>query len=98
MTTPTTSPTANSPQPNSLYNRPRPTNPKPHSDWTTKRVPLAGTEGGGDDRGEDETRGYQVGIIRGGCCGGQAGPPVSTALPVPTEIGRLVAHADESGA
>ena len=40
MATPTTSPTANSPQPNSLYNRPRPTNPKPHSDWTTKRVPL----------------------------------------------------------
>jgi len=22
------------------YNRPRPTNPRPHSDWTTKRVPF----------------------------------------------------------
>ncbi len=31
--------TANSPQPNSLYSGPRPTNPKPHSDWTTKRAP-----------------------------------------------------------
>ena len=31
---------ANSPQPNSPYSGPRPTNPKPHSDWTTKRVSL----------------------------------------------------------
>jgi hypothetical protein len=30
----------NSPRPNSLYSESRPTNPKPHSDWTTKRVPL----------------------------------------------------------
>ena len=30
----------NSPRPNSLYSKSRPTNPKPHSDWTTKRVPL----------------------------------------------------------
>ena len=35
------SPTANSPQPSSLYSGPRPTNPKPHSDWTTKRSPSA---------------------------------------------------------
>jgi hypothetical protein len=35
-----TPPTANSPQPSSPYSGPRPTNPKPHSDWTTKRVPL----------------------------------------------------------
>jgi putative transposase len=43
-TTPTgpTLPTENSPQPSSLYSGPRPTNPKPHSDWTTKRVPLTG--------------------------------------------------------
>ncbi|BBZ19677.1 hypothetical protein MGAD_40120 [Mycolicibacterium gadium] len=33
---------ANSPLVNSPYNKPRPTNPKPHSDWTTKRVPLTG--------------------------------------------------------
>jgi hypothetical protein len=41
-TTPTdpTPPTATSPRPSSLYSGPRPTNPKPHSDWTTKRVPL----------------------------------------------------------
>ena len=38
-----TPPTANSPQPSSLYSGPRPTNPKPHSDWTTKRVPLTST-------------------------------------------------------
>src|SRR6185369_237774 len=31
---------ANSPRPSSLYSGPRPTNPKSHSDWTTKRVPL----------------------------------------------------------
>ncbi len=42
-TTPTdpTPPTANSPQPSSLYIGPRPTNPKSHSDWTTNRVPLS---------------------------------------------------------
>jgi hypothetical protein len=42
VTTPTgpTPLTANSPQPSSLYSGPRPTNSKPHSDWTTKRVPL----------------------------------------------------------
>jgi len=34
-------PTANSHQPSSLYSGPRPTNPKPHSDWTTKWVPLS---------------------------------------------------------
>jgi hypothetical protein len=28
------------PQPSSPYSGPRPTNPKPLSDWTTKRVPL----------------------------------------------------------
>ncbi len=33
-------PTADSAQPSSPYSGPRPTNPKPHSDWTTKRVPL----------------------------------------------------------
>ncbi|WP_264057883.1 hypothetical protein, partial [Mycolicibacterium frederiksbergense] len=32
--------TANLPQRSSLYSGPRPTNPKSHSDWTTKRVPL----------------------------------------------------------
>src|SRR5208283_2916636 len=41
-----TPPTANSPQPSSLYSGPRPTNPKPHSDWTTKRVPLTATQTG----------------------------------------------------
>ncbi|ABM11425.1 nucleotide sugar dehydrogenase [Mycolicibacterium vanbaalenii] len=30
------------PQRSSLYSGPRPTNPKSHSDWTTKRVPLTG--------------------------------------------------------
>ena len=35
-----TPPTAHSPHPSSLYSGPRPTNPKPHSDWTTNRVPL----------------------------------------------------------
>ncbi|GAS93191.1 UDP-glucose/GDP-mannose dehydrogenase, partial [Mycolicibacterium canariasense] len=35
-----TPPTANLPQRSSLYSGPRPTNPKSHSDWTTKRVPL----------------------------------------------------------
>ncbi|MGY4650275.1 DNA-binding CsgD family transcriptional regulator [Mycobacterium sp. URHB0021] len=37
---PPTLPTASSHQPSSLYSGPRPTNPKPHSDWTTKWVPL----------------------------------------------------------
>ena len=31
---------ASSPRPSSPYSGPRPTNPKPHSDWTAKRVPL----------------------------------------------------------
>jgi putative transposase len=35
-----TPPTANSPQPSSPYSGPRPTHPKSHSDWTTKRAPL----------------------------------------------------------
>ncbi len=41
-TTPTgsTVPTVSSPPPNSLYRGPRPTNPKLHSDWKTKGVPL----------------------------------------------------------
>jgi putative transposase len=34
-------------QPSSLYSGPRPTNPKPHSDWTTNRVPLSSPEGAG---------------------------------------------------
>ena len=29
-----------SPHPNFPYSGPRPTNPKPHSDWIIKRVPL----------------------------------------------------------
>ena len=29
-----------SPQPSSVYSGPRPTNPKPHSDWTSEWVPL----------------------------------------------------------
>jgi hypothetical protein len=33
-------------QPNSPYSGPRPTNPKPHSDWTTKRVPSGDGETG----------------------------------------------------
>src|SRR5215213_1601021 len=40
MPTDPTPPTASSPQPSSPYSGPRPTNPKSHSDWTTKRVPL----------------------------------------------------------
>ena len=32
---------ASSPHPSSLYSGPRPTNPKPHSDWTSNRVPLS---------------------------------------------------------
>lgn len=42
-TTPTdpTPPTTDSPQPSPPYSRPRPTNPKPHSDETTKRVPFS---------------------------------------------------------
>jgi putative transposase len=36
----------NSPQPSSPYSGPRPTNPKPHSDWTTKRSNENGTAGG----------------------------------------------------
>ncbi|WP_330359038.1 HEPN domain-containing protein, partial [Mycobacteroides abscessus] len=34
----------NLPQRSSLYSGPRPTNPKSHSDWTTKRVPLKAVE------------------------------------------------------
>ncbi len=30
-------------QPSSLYSGPRPINPKPHSDWTTKRVSFTTT-------------------------------------------------------
>jgi putative transposase len=33
--------TANSLEPNWHYSGSRPTNPKPHSGWTTKRVPVA---------------------------------------------------------
>ncbi|WP_344791604.1 hypothetical protein, partial [Mycolicibacterium pallens] len=33
-------PTANSPRTSLPYSGPRPINPKLHSDWTTKRVPL----------------------------------------------------------
>jgi hypothetical protein len=40
-TTPTdpTAPTANSPQPSSPYSGARPTNPRPHSDWTPNGSP-----------------------------------------------------------
>ena len=37
-----TPPTANSHRTSSPYGGPRPTDPKPYSDWTTKRVPLTG--------------------------------------------------------
>ena len=48
-TTPTgpTVPTVTSPQQSSLDSGPRPTNPKLHSDWTTRRLSLKGTGVGG---------------------------------------------------
>ena len=41
------------PQPNSPYSEPRPTNPKPHSDWTAKRpnITLAGSRERGHKHG-----------------------------------------------
>jgi hypothetical protein len=39
-------PTANSPPQSSHYSGPRPINPKSHSDWTTRRVPLMAATAG----------------------------------------------------
>jgi hypothetical protein len=56
----------------------------------------AGAVGGGDDRGENDPRSWQMWVAGRGRRGGQARPLLSTALPVPAEVERLVAHADRS--
>ena len=54
----------------------------------------AGMVFGGDDRGEDEARGFQVRVGRRWRCGGQACPQLGAALPGPAEV---EPHLDHGG-